>query len=196
MMAETKRNDGMWNDVFDKTNKAKIERNIVEVLKNVPIFEDLSNREIQNITRIAYQRRYTADEIVIHEGQNAAGMYIVMDGKVEVTRELEDGTLLRLATLADGEFFGDVGLLDSSPRTATVTASSDSRIIGFFRPELLGLMDSNPKLASKVIFKLAQILAARFRFVHSKFDKAQAEVDRLNALLGDSADTKDKKAPV
>ena len=196
MMAETKRNDGMWNDVFDKTNKAKIERNIVEVLKNVPIFEDLSNREIQNITRIAYQRRYTADEIVIHEGQNAAGMYIVMDGKVEVTRELEDGTLLRLATLADGEFFGDVGLLDSSPRTATVTASSDSRIIGFFRPELLGLMDSNPKLASKVIFKLAQILAARFRFVHSEFDKAQAEVDRLNALLGDSADTKDKKAPV
>ena len=195
-MAETKRNDGMWNDVFDKTNKAKIERNIVEVLKNVPIFEDLSNREIQNITRIAYQRRYTADEIVIHEGQNAAGMYIVMDGKVEVTRELEDGTLLRLATLADGEFFGDVGLLDSSPRTATVTASSDSRIIGFFRPELLGLMDSNPKLASKVIFKLAQILAARFRFVHSEFDKAQAEVDRLNALLGDSADTKDKKAPV
>ena len=196
MMAETKRNDGMWNDVFDKTNKAKIERNIVEVLKNVPIFEDLSNREIQNITRIAYQRRYTADEIVIHEGQNAAGMYIVMDGKVEVTRELEDGTLLRLATLADGEFFGDVGLLDSSPRTATVTASSDSRIIGFFRPELLGLMDSNPKLASKVIFKLAQILAARFRFVHSEFDKSQEEVDRLNTLLGDSADTKDKKAPV
>lgn len=196
MMAETKRNDGMWNDVFDKTNKAKIERNIVEVLKNIPIFEDLSNREIQNIARIAYQRRYTEDEIVIHEGQNAAGMYIVMDGKVEVTRELEDGTLLRLATLADGEFFGDVGLLDSSPRTATVTASSDSRIIGFFRPELLGLMDSNPKLASKVIFKLAQILAARFRFVHSEFDKAQAEVDRLNALLGDSADTKDKKAPV
>ena len=196
MMAETKRNDGMWNDVFDKTNKAKIERNIVEVLKNVPIFEDLSNREIQNIARIAYQRRYTEDEIVIHEGQNAAGMYIVMDGKVEVTRELEDGTLLHLATLADGEFFGDVGLLDSSPRTATVTAISDSRIIGFFRPELLELMDSNPKLASKVIFKLAQILAARFRFVHSEFDKAQAEIDRLTTLLGDRADTKDKKAPV
>lgn len=190
-MAKTERIDGIWSAVFDKTNRAKIERNIVEVLKSVPIFEDLSDRDIQNIARIAYRRHYSETEVAIHEGQDSAGMYIIMEGEVAVSRELKDGTTIHIATLGDGEFFGDVGLLDSAPRTATVTARRDSVIIGFFRPELLQLMDSNPKLASKVIFKLAQILATRLRFTHSEFEKAQAEIDRLKVLLKDDLNTKE-----
>ncbi|MCZ6677467.1 MAG: cyclic nucleotide-binding domain-containing protein [Candidatus Poribacteria bacterium] len=192
-MATMKRIDGIWNPIFDKQKKTKIERNIVQILKNVPIFEDLSNRESQNIARIAYQRHYSENEVVIHEGQDSAGMYILMEGEVKITKELEDGTVIDVGTLEEGEFFGDVGLLDSSPRTATVTASQDSKILGFFRPELLQLMDSDPKLASKVIFKLAQILAARFRYIHKEFEKAQVENDRLNALLKDVLETKDQK---
>ena len=182
-MSEPKRIDRIWSTITDKANNAKIERDIIEVLKNVPIFAGLSNREIRNIASIAYQRHYSEGEIVIHEGQDSAGMYIIVEGEVKVTRELEDGTTLHLNNLGDGEFFGDVGLLDKSPRTATVTATRDCRIIGFFRPELLQLMDSDPKLASKVIFKLAQILAARFRLTHQDFETAQQEIDRLRGLL-------------
>ena len=195
-MAEIKRTDGIWNAVFDKESKSKFDKNIAEVLKQVPIFEELPNREIQNIARIAYQRYYHENEIIIHEGDAAAGMYIIMEGEVKVTKELEDGTVIYLTTLGDGAFFGDVGLLDNSPRTATVIAIRDSKIIGFFRPELLHLMDADPKLASKVIFKLAQILAARLRFTNNEMEKAQEEIDHLNARLKEASDTSKENLPV
>ena len=182
-MAKMNQADATWDAVVDRKSKAKIERSIIDVLKEVPIFEELNNREIQNIARIAYQRYYSAGEVIIHEGQNAAGMYIMVDGQAEVTKALEDGTILHLTTLENSGLFGDVGLLDSSPRTATVKAARDSSIIGFFRPELLELMNSNPRLASKVIFKLGQILTARFRFIHNEFEKAQEEIGRLKAQL-------------
>ena len=188
-MAKMKQTDATWGAVFDRKSKAKIERSIIDVLKGVPIFEELSNREIQNIARIAYQRHYNAGEVIIHEGQNAAGMYVMVDGQAEVTKALEDGTILHLTTLENSGLFGDVGLLDSSPRTATVKATRDSSVIGFFRPELLELMNSNPRLASKVIFKLGQILTARFRFVHDEFEKAQAEIGRLKAQLTTTSST-------
>ncbi|RKU10297.1 hypothetical protein C6502_12155 [Candidatus Poribacteria bacterium] len=189
-MAKMKQTDATWDAVFDRKSKAKVERSTIDVLKGVLVFEELSRREIQNIARIAYQRHYSAGEVIIHEGQNAAGMYIMVDGQAEVTKVLEDGTLLHLTTLENSELFGDVGLLDSSPRTATVRATRDSSVIGFFRPELLELMNSNPRLASKIIFKLGQILTARFRFMHSEFEKAQAEIGRLKAQLSAASSTK------
>ena len=182
-MAKMKQTDATWSAVFDRKSKEKVERSIIDVLKEVPVFEELSHREVQNIARIAYQRHYSAGEVIIHEGQNAAGMYIMVDGQAEVTKALEDGTILQLTTLENSGLFGDVGLLDSSPRTATVRAIRDSSVIGFFRPELLELMNSNPRLASKVIFKLGQILTARFRFIHNEFEEAQAEIGRLKAQL-------------
>ncbi len=187
-MAKMKQTDATWGAVFDRKSKAKVERSIIDVLKEVPVFEELSNREIQNIARIAYQRHYSSGEAIIHEGQNAAGMYIMVDGQAEVTKTLEDGTILHLITLENSGLFGDVGLLDSSPRTATVKATRDSSIIGFFRPELLELMNSNPRLASKVIFKLGQILTARFRLIYNEFEKAQAEISRLKAQLTEASD--------
>ena len=192
-MAKMKQTDATWGAVFDRESKAKVERSIIDVLKGVPVFEELSHREIQNIARIAYQRHYSAGEVIIHEGQNAAGMYIMVDGQAEVTKALEDGTILHLATLENSGLFGDVGLLDSSPRTATVKATRDSSVIGFFRPELLELMNSNPRLASKVIFKLGQILTARFRFIHDEFEKAQAEIGRLKVQLAAASGTNREK---
>ena len=188
-MAKMKQTDATWGAIFDRKSKTKVERSIIDVLKAVPVFEELSHREIQNIARIAYQRHYSAGEVIIHEGQNAAGMYIMVDGQAEVTKALEDGTILHLTTLENSGLFGDVGLLDSSPRTATVKATRDSSVIGFFRPELLELMNSNPRLASKVIFKLGQILTARFRFIHDEFEKAQAEIGRLKAQLTATSST-------
>lgn len=175
--------DPTWNAISNEKSKAKVERSIIDVLKGVPIFEGLSNRELQNVARIAYQRHYSTGEVIIHEGQNAAGMYIMVDGQAEVIKALEDGTILHLTTLENSGLFGEVGLLDSSPRTATVKATRDSSIIGFFRPELLELINSNPRLASKVILKLGQILTTRFRLIHGEFEKAQAEIGRLKAQL-------------
>ena len=179
---ETEYYDGIWDSIVGRTDRKQIERDIIDVLKQIQIFDGLSNRELRNFARISYQRTYAENETIVIEGQDSAGMYVILDGTVKVTRKAEDDSIITLKTLEDGTFFGDVGLLDSAPRTATVTAIRTSRIIGFFRPELLNLMESDPKLASKVIFVLAKVLASRLRFTNQELQKAQFENDRLRNL--------------
>ncbi|HHZ92318.1 TPA: cyclic nucleotide-binding domain-containing protein [Candidatus Poribacteria bacterium] len=165
IMSETEYCDGLWDSVAGRTDRKQVERDTIDILKQIQIFDGLSNRELRNFARI-----------------DSAGMYVILDGAVKVTREVEDSTIITLTTLEDGTFFGDVGLLDSAPRTATVTAIQPSKIIGFFRPELLNLIESDPKLASKVIFVLARVLASRLRFTNQELQKAQYEIDRLQNL--------------
>jgi len=179
---ETEYYDGIWDSIVGQTDRKQVERDIVDVLKRIQIFDGLSNRELRNFARISYQRIYAENETIVIEGQDSAGMYVILDGTVKVTRKVEDGTTITLKTLENGTFFGDVGLLDNAPRTATVTAIRSSRIIGFFRPELLTLIESDPKLASKVIFVLAKVLASRLRFTNQELQKAQFENDRLRNL--------------
>ena len=179
---ETEYYDGIWDSIVGRTDRKQVERDIVDVLKRIQIFDGLSNRELRNFARISYQRTYAENETIVIEGQDSAGMYVILDGTVKVTRKVEDGTTITLKTLENGTFFGDVGLLDNAPRTATVTAIRSSRIIGFFRPELLTLIESDPKLASKVIFVLAKVLASRLRFTNQELQKAQFENDRLRNL--------------
>ena len=182
IVLETEYYDGIWDSIVGQTDRKQVERDIVDVLKRIQIFDGLSNRELRNFARISYQRTYAENETIVIEGQDSAGMYVILDGTVKVTRKVEDGTTITLKTLEDGTFFGDVGLLDNAPRTATVTAIRSSRIIGFFRPELLTLIESDPKLASKVIFVLAKVLASRLRFTNQELQKAQFENDRLRNL--------------
>ena len=181
-MSETEYRDGLWDSIIGRTDRKRIERDTIDVLKQIHIFDGLNNRELRNFARIAYQRTYAENETIVIEGQDSAGMYVILDGTVKVTRAVEDGTIITLKTLEDGTFFGDVGLLDNAPRTATVTAIQPSRIIGFFRPELLNLIESDPKLASKVIFVLARVIASRLRFTNQELQKAQFEIDRLQDL--------------
>ncbi|MBB16754.1 hypothetical protein CMK22_15900 [Candidatus Poribacteria bacterium] len=182
IILETEYYDGIWDSIVGRTDRKQVERDIVDVLKRIQIFDGLSNRELRNFARISYQRIYAENETIVIEGQDSAGMYVILDGTVKVTRKVEDGTTITLKTLENGTFFGDVGLLDNAPRTATVTAIRSSRIIGFFRPELLTLIESDPKLASKVIFVLAKVLASRLRFTNQELQKAQFENDRLRNL--------------
>ena len=177
------RSDGIWQEIGKYNDRKKIEQDITALLKQMELFEDLSDRDLRQISQIAYRRFYAAGEAIVIEGQDAAGMYIIMDGEVEVTKELADGSVVRLATLGSGNFFGDVGLIDNSPRTATVQAVRDSEMIGFFRPELLDLMDSQARLASNLIFTLAKIVASRLRFTNRKLQEAQSEIDQLKTTL-------------
>ncbi|MBM3241734.1 cyclic nucleotide-binding domain-containing protein [Candidatus Poribacteria bacterium] len=171
----------IWSNIFKRDSKVEVEKDMASALAKVPIFSELSKREIQKIVRIAYKRDYKEDEEIVRKGQPSAGMYVIMRGEVKVTRRSPEGIEVRLATMGEGDFFGDVGLLDNAPRTATITAITPSQVIGLFRPELLRLIEQDPKLASKILFKLAQIVAVRLRVTNEKLEKLVEEVKHLRA---------------
>ncbi len=177
------RPDGIWQAVGKQGKRKQAEKDVAGLLKQIDLFEDLSDRDLRHIAQIAYRRSYRSGEPIVIEGQDAAGMYIIMEGAVEVTKERDDGSVVSLAKLGSGNFFGDVGLIDNSPRTATVQAIQDSEMIGFFRPELMKLIDSHSRLASTLIFTLAKIVASRLRVTNRQLQEAHNTIEKLQAEI-------------
>ena len=105
---------------------------------------------------------YKDGEVIFEENSVGKEVYIIESGKVEISQSFE-GLKTTIAVLNIGDFFGEISLLNDSPRSATVICSKNSILFGLFRPNLLDLMDSDPKLGLRFIYRLSQIVAERFR---------------------------------
>ena len=163
--------DPFWSNIFRR--RAKEENNVYEILKKIPIFQDLSRREFSKIENILHRRNWSSDEVVVKEDDAGLGMYIIVEGEVRIIQEGEDGQQLQLAILGAGDFFGEQALLDESSRTASVIAAEPCHIIGFFRPDLLELIESNPRLGLKIVMRLSQMISVRLRHTNKLLKEAQ-----------------------
>jgi len=163
--------DSIWSNIF-KRRGDEVPEDVIDTLRKVPIFSELNNKELEKVGHISHMREYDDEEIIFHEGQPGAGMYIIRNGKVRIVHKTATGDDQELSILMDGEFFGDLGLLDNSPRTAAAISIGKSQIIGLFRPELLKLIDRNPSLGCKILLKLAKVVAARLRHADRQLKKA------------------------
>ena len=102
-------------------------------------------------------------------------MYIILSGDVDIVHQVEDGSMQKLAQLGAGDFFGEQALLDESPRTAAAIAASPCKAIGFFRPDLLELIESNPRLGLKIVMRLSQMISVRLRHTNRLLKEAREQ---------------------
>jgi len=149
-----------YRKAFGYRRREKEEEGITGILLRIPIFEGLSKRELAAVIRILHKRSYQPDEIIFRQEEPGMGMYIIESGNVNI---ISEPTHLLLSQLNDGDFFGEVSLLDETPRSATAIAKSNSSIFGFFQPDLFGLIERDPRLGVKIVLRLARITAARLR---------------------------------
>ncbi len=148
----------LWENIFKFRQKETDE--IDNILIQIPIFQDLNNRELRTIKRILHQREYKKNEVIFNQGDVGLGMYIIVKGTVEIVC----GTVKHmLAELNDGDFFGELALLDDSPRSATAISKTPCKMLCFFKPELLDLINRDPGLGSKILFKLAWTIGERLK---------------------------------
>jgi CRP/FNR family cyclic AMP-dependent transcriptional regulator len=165
----------VWgNGIFKKKKK---EDDIFKILKQVPLFSDLTPKELTEVEKIVHRRKYKKNETIIRRGDPGLGMYIIIEGSVEIVDEDEKADKRTLAKLSDGSFFGDMALLDEDPRSASAIASVDSEVMGFFRPDFLDLIYRKPKLGIKVLLALARVTGARLRQTNELLVKIQERKD-------------------
>jgi len=129
----------------------------------VPLFEDLSRGELQEISRVLQHKGYKKDEVVFQQGNPGTGLFIIMTGSVDVQQEEDDGTVLHLASAKPGEFIGELALLDDAPRTASAIAVDETSVVALYRTDLLALSQTRPRLGVKVLMQLSLIVAERLR---------------------------------
>ena len=146
---------GLWSNLFRVNGHKEDTRSL---LKNTSIFSTLSNRELDSIDRIMYRREYAAGETVFHQGDPGIGMYIIQNGVICIVQMPAEHLL---AELNAGDFFGEIALLNETPRSASAIAKTDCILLCVSQPDLLGLFRRNPKLGVKVLIPLSQITGQR-----------------------------------
>ena len=145
----------LWQ-TLERWKRSTPELDRIEFLKTVPFFDQLSNRQLKGVSDIMFERTYDADELVFEEGQPGAALFLVLDGKVAVEIFRETSTT-RLAV------FGEMALLDETPRSATARALERTRTLALYRNDLNGLVQRDAKTACQIYRSLASTIADRLR---------------------------------
>ena len=178
--------DPFWTNIFKNGKK---EVSLETILGRIPVFQDLRSSEIKALERIVHKRVYSEGELIFHENDPGAGMYIVSKGSVRIFINSTDGVETELTQLTKGDFFGEIALLDESPRSASAVACGRTELIGFFRPDLLGLIERNPAMGVKIVLKLAEVLGQRLRHTNEELAKLSTELNnktmkKISAIQG------------
>ena len=151
-----------------------------KLLKKVPIFQELSGRELHKIEEMLYgPRDWQAREAIINQGDPGMGLYIVVSGQVRIAQVGDDGLEKQLATLTRGDFFGEQALVDQSPRPASAYAVQPCSLLVFCRPDLLEIIESNIPLALKIVEGLARAISADVLELMEKLSMQLRDPERL-----------------
>ncbi len=130
----------------------------VSLLARVPLFAELSEDELDRIGAVAVPRSFERGVRVFHEGDTSDACYIVRSGDLRVTREHSDGRAIALATLAEGDIFGELAMLDGGARSASVETLADSELLALPAGDMRRLLAAHPDIAVKLIVALVRRL--------------------------------------
>ena len=149
-------------------------------LHELSLFVNLTPAELEIVDSLLHERNYLEGEVIFDEGDEGQAIYIIAAGEVLIARQDQgahvdghdpaaaqprrrQGDTGRVAQLGPGTFFGELALLDNSPRSAQARAASPCKLIVFFRDDFVGLLDTHALIASKILRQLARHLGARMR---------------------------------
>src|SRR5437773_6870603 len=119
----------------------------VGLLSRVSLFSELSGEELERISRVAIPRSFPAGVRVFHEGDHSDACYLVRSGDLRVTREHSDGRAIALATLAPGDIFGELAMLDGEARSASVETLTESELLALPASDVRRLLADHPKIS-------------------------------------------------
>jgi CRP/FNR family cyclic AMP-dependent transcriptional regulator len=126
-----------------------------------------------------FERTYEADELVFEEGQPGAALFLILEGKIAIEICRETSTT-RLAVLEQGAFFGEMALLDDTPRSASARAMERTRTLALYRNDLNGLRHRHPRTACQIYRSLATMIGDRLRSTNELVQmKIPADTGRL-----------------
>jgi len=127
----------------------------VETLQSVPLFADLTRHEIQEIARLFKERRFSKGETVVQEGSGGAAFFVIVSGEATVFIGGKQHT-----TLKQGDYFGEIALIDEGTRMATITASSEIVCYGITYWDFRPLVEANGLIGWKLLQRMAKMLRA------------------------------------
>ena|SRR5688500_12908824 len=123
----------------------------VEALRQVPLFDNLDEKDLDQLARQMHERRFPEGAEVTTEGATGAGFFVIAEGNADVSIGGEHRT-----TLGPGDHFGEVALIDDGVRSASITAATDLLCYGLTPWEFRPFVEDHPQVAWALLETLAR----------------------------------------
>jgi CRP/FNR family transcriptional regulator, cyclic AMP receptor protein len=161
----------------------------VAVLKRIPLFTSLAETDLANLAVLLRRKGLAKGETLFRQGDEGTALYIILEGKIKISLSRRTDTVT-LALLGEGEFLGEMALLDGLPRSADAAAQEDSQVYVLNRRDFLSFLTNNEDAVRAIL----SALSLRLR----KTDKQLAEMCFLNLsvrLAGKLIEMAEAQAP-
>lgn len=123
------------------------------------MFKTLNSQHLNKLAKRLRERHYNAGEVIIEQGDNGIGLYIIVSGQVDVVKQHPDGSTRILDSYTRYGFVGELGLLDDSPRTASVIAKEDTTCYVLLKLDFLDELESEAGMAVEILKEMASASA-------------------------------------
>jgi CRP/FNR family cyclic AMP-dependent transcriptional regulator len=147
--------DPLWASVYAGGVPSITPSEKLKLLGNVPLFSDFSAKQLEAISLVARTKSLQRREQLFHKGDHGGEIYAVASGKLKVLTTSAEGDDVVFSILGPGEVFGEVALLGATPRTASVSAIEDCRLLVIDRRDFLAFLKTNPEVSVKLLSVLA-----------------------------------------
>jgi len=129
-----------------------------DFLKYVPIFADLDIETLNKISKLGIRKTFKKDSVVLFEHETGSALFVIITGKVKISRVSDDGKEVILTILGDSDFFGEMAIIDGQSRSANVTAMEDTDILIIQRNDFIQLLHDYPDVSIALLQELTQRL--------------------------------------
>ena len=125
------------------------------ILKKIPLFSSLKDDELEALKKVTLTKNFEKDKIILLEDEEGDTLFIILKGSVKVTSFSEKGKEVIYSILGEGDFFGDMSLLDGKPRSASVISIEETEMQLIRRSDFYRLLEQYPRIALKLLEELA-----------------------------------------
>ncbi len=136
-------------------------KEIRDILNTVEIFSDLGKEELDILVARMKSRDAASGDVIFGEGEEGNELFIILKGSVVISVKLPDGNDLRIAEVREGNFFGEMAIIERAPRSATCKAGDDCNLMSLHADDFYGLIHDHPKPAMKILYRMMNIVSRR-----------------------------------
>jgi len=130
----------------------------LRTLSDVPLFTGIGKKLLRKLLIDLIEKKYTAGDIIFHEGESGKAVYVVLEGSVKIIKK-SDSESKTLAVLGPGSHFGELSLIGQCSRFATAVAEKDSLLLIMYKSYFDDLIRGNSAISSRILLNLAGILS-------------------------------------
>lgn len=166
---------------------AKASQMTLEALRSVPLFASLSDEAATSLRDLLLEKDVTTNTRLFNKGETGDAMYLIETGRVRISIKDEEHKEITLTELAQGDFFGEMSLIDGRQRSADATVVDDSRLAILPRQAFLSFVRLNPDVALGMLAALSDRLRRTDELLRSRVSRNVNEESERRATMADRA---------